>query len=44
VTIYQLKYQDSARMLRRVTQPPFIAGLLAQIQKTILDSPSNLYR
>ena len=28
VTISRLKYQDSARCLRRVTQPPFIAGPL----------------
>jgi hypothetical protein len=28
VTIFWLKYQDSGRMLRRVTQPPFIAGPL----------------
>jgi hypothetical protein len=25
----ELKYQDPARMLRRVTQPPYIAGPLA---------------
>jgi hypothetical protein len=29
VTVLWLKYQDAARMLRRVTQPPFIAGPLA---------------
>jgi hypothetical protein len=29
VTIFWLKYQDSARCLCRVTQPPFIAGPLA---------------
>jgi hypothetical protein len=28
VTAYWLKYQDPARMLRRVTQPPHIAGPL----------------
>ena len=28
VTAFWLKYQDSARMLRRVTQPPHIAGPL----------------
>jgi len=28
VTISRLKYQDTARMLRRVTQPPHIAGPL----------------
>jgi hypothetical protein len=33
VTTSRLKYQDSARMLRRVTQPPFIAGSLALIKK-----------
>jgi hypothetical protein len=27
----RLKYQDSARMLRQVTQPPFIAGPLGKI-------------
>jgi hypothetical protein len=31
VTIFWLKYQDPARMLRRVTQPPFIAGPLGGI-------------
>jgi hypothetical protein len=25
VTVFWLKYRDSARMLRRLTQPPFIA-------------------
>jgi hypothetical protein len=29
VTAFWLKYQDPARMLRRVTQPPHIAGPLA---------------
>jgi len=29
VIVYRLKYRDSARMLRRVTQPPHIAGPLA---------------
>jgi len=33
-TIFWLKYQDPARMPRRVTQPPFIAGPLAQISKS----------
>jgi hypothetical protein len=28
VTAFWLKYQDPARMLRRVTQPPHIAGPL----------------
>jgi len=27
-TVFRLKYQDSCRMLRRVTQPPHIAGPL----------------
>jgi hypothetical protein len=31
VTAFWLKYQDSARMLRRVTQPPHIAGPLAKM-------------
>src|SRR4030042_426588 len=31
VTVFWLKYQDSTRMLRRVTQPPHIAGPLAVI-------------
>ena len=31
VTALWLKYQDPARMLRRVTQPPHIAGPLAFI-------------
>jgi len=31
VTAFWLKYQDPARCLRRVTQPPHIAGPLAQI-------------
>ena len=31
MTAYRLKYQDSARCLRRVTQPPHIAGPLATI-------------
>jgi hypothetical protein len=31
VTAFWLKYQDRDRMLRRVTQPPHIAGPLAQI-------------
>ena len=30
-TISRLKYQDPARMLRQVTQPPFIAGPLGNI-------------
>jgi hypothetical protein len=30
-TVSRLKYQDSARMLRRVTQPPHIAGPLVVI-------------
>jgi hypothetical protein len=31
VTAFWLKYQDPARMLRRVTQPPHIAGPLVRI-------------
>jgi hypothetical protein len=31
VTAFWLKYQDRDRMLRRVTQPPHIAGPLATI-------------
>jgi len=31
VTAFWLKYQDPARMLRRVTQPPHIAGPLCGI-------------
>ena len=31
-TYFCLKYQDPARMLRQVTQPPFIAGPLAARQ------------
>jgi hypothetical protein len=31
-TTFRLKYLDSAWCLRRVTQPPFIAGPLAPIQ------------
>jgi len=31
VTAFWLKYQDTARMLRRVTQPPHIAGPLGVI-------------
>jgi len=35
--IFWLKYQDPARMLRRVTQPPFIAGPLGAICPTIFN-------
>jgi hypothetical protein len=35
VTAFWLKYQDSARLLRRVTQPPHIAGPLAIILHTM---------
>src|SRR4030042_866637 len=35
VTAFWLKYQDRARMLRRVTQPPHIAGPLAGIKSNI---------
>jgi hypothetical protein len=45
VTVSRLKYQDSARCCRRVTQPPFIAGPLgftlkfpAMIKKLIVTS------
>ena len=31
VTAYRLKYRDRDRMLRRVTQPPHIAGPLAKM-------------
>jgi len=31
VTAFWLKYHDPARMLRRVTQPPHIAGPLSAI-------------
>jgi len=31
VTAFWLKYRDPARMLRRVTQPPHIAGPLGTI-------------
>jgi hypothetical protein len=33
----QLKYHDTARMLRQVTQPPFIAGPLAFMRSRLLD-------
>jgi hypothetical protein len=32
VTAFWLKYQDRDRMLRRVTQPPHIAGPLVQME------------
>jgi len=32
----ELKYLDSARMLRRVTQPPHIAGPLAKMKNVVL--------
>jgi hypothetical protein len=35
VTVFWLKYQDSARLLRRVTQPPHIAGPLVVIIYTV---------
>jgi hypothetical protein len=38
-TIFWLKYQDPARSLRRVTQPPFIAGPLCGIA-----SPKTSYQ
>ena len=38
VTAYRLKYQDPARMLRRVTQPPHIAGPLGVIVDNKLKS------
>ncbi len=34
VTAFWLKYQDSAQMLRRVTQPPHIAGPLGVMDQT----------
>jgi hypothetical protein len=36
LTILWLKYQDSARCSRRVTQPPFIAEKLVQMPNNIL--------
>jgi len=36
VTGFWLKYQDSARMLRRVTQPPHIAGPLVKMLGAVL--------
>jgi len=35
VTVFRLKYQDPARMLRRVTQPPHIAGPLGRIVRPL---------
>jgi hypothetical protein len=35
----ELKYQDPARMLRRVTQPPHIAGPLVQMDKAKIGLP-----
>jgi len=40
VTDFWLKYQDPGRMLRRVTQPPHIAGPLAQIFYHVAIMPS----
>jgi hypothetical protein len=37
VTAWWLKYQDPARMLRRVTQPPHIAGPLCLSDNTLQD-------
>jgi len=37
VTAYRLKYQDPDRMLRRVIQPPHIAGPLCKIEATAAD-------
>jgi hypothetical protein len=42
VTALWLKYQDPARMLRRVTQPPFIAGPLVQMRAKFLNWPLTL--
>jgi len=44
VTAYWLKYLDSARLLRRVTQPPFIAVPLGFIafKKTRQPSLDNI--
>jgi hypothetical protein len=36
--VTRLKYQDPARMLHQVTQPPFIAGLLCGIARKTRDS------
>jgi hypothetical protein len=43
VTTLWLKYQDSDRMLRRVTQPPHIAGPLAITQRAALKLLTNKY-
>jgi hypothetical protein len=39
VTALWLKYLDLARMLRRVTQPPHIAGPLVQMDQAKIDLP-----
>ena len=39
VTAFRLKYQDPARMLRRVTQPPHIAGPLVQMDRAKIGLP-----
>ena len=42
VTAFWLKYQDPARMLRRVTQPPHIAGPLVVIYQNLTASKKLL--
>jgi hypothetical protein len=42
VTVFWLKYLDPARMLRRVTQPPHIAGPLGGIAADITQLSSAL--
>jgi hypothetical protein len=41
VTAFWLKYRDRDRMRRRVTQPPHIAGPLAQIFQYVTIMPSR---
>jgi hypothetical protein len=43
VTAFWLKYQDRDRMLRRVTQPPHIAGPLAQILTGVNELATRRY-
>jgi len=45
VTAFWLKYQDPARMLRRVTQPPHIAGPLGVIKsnRNMIISDNTIY-
>jgi len=42
VTASRLKYQDPARMLRRVTQPPHIAGPLGVIANLLPGDKQHL--